>query len=99
MKPMCWRDKVKEMKQNERLQEGLSCPVGPVGEVTLTTVLCKLQKARHEWDNALMYDNLTDSEEVIFSTGNPHARRYDELIAEYLSLREQLNLTITSIKI
>lgn len=70
--------------------ETLACPVGPTGEVTPITVMCKLQKARHEWAKALAYDGLEDSEEVVFSDSNHHAKRYDELINEYLQLKQIL---------
>lgn len=56
-------------------------------EVTPITVMCKLQKARHEWAKALAYDGLEDNDEVVFSAENPHVTRYDKLISEY----EQLN--------
>jgi hypothetical protein len=72
------------------VQAGLSCPVGPTGEVTPITVMCKLQKARHEWAKALAYDGLEDNDEVTFSAGNPHAKRYDKLINEYEQLKQIL---------
>ena len=68
----------------------LSCPVGPTGEVTPITVMCKLQKARHEWAKALAYDGVEDNDMVVFSEGNPFIKRYDELIAEYHQLLERL---------
>jgi hypothetical protein len=72
------------------MADTLACPLGPVGQVTPITVMCKLRKARLEWNRALAFDGLEDSDEVVFSAENPHAHKYDELMYEYQEMKQQL---------
>lgn len=70
--------------------EAESCPVGPVGQVTPITVACKFRKARLEWNRALEFDGVEDSETVVFSTNNPHIQKYDALMNEFFEMKRIL---------